>query len=65
MLKGKYDFTEDWTDHNLPVWREIIKKLPDKERFIIEIGSYEGRSAVWFIENAFPKGGTLCCIDTW
>jgi predicted O-methyltransferase YrrM len=38
--------------------------LPERKNFL-EIGSYEGRSAVWIVENMLEDGGKLCCIDTW
>jgi hypothetical protein len=40
--------------------------LPAPEK-IVEVGSYEGRSTIWMIENAFPRNapGLLYCIDTW
>jgi predicted O-methyltransferase YrrM len=31
----------------------------------LEIGSFEGRSAVWTIENMMEDGGEIYCIDTW
>jgi predicted O-methyltransferase YrrM len=65
MFRGNYEFTENWFDQNIPVWKKILEKLPMERRFIIEIGSYEGKSACWLVENAFPKGGTLYCVDTW
>jgi predicted O-methyltransferase YrrM len=37
-------------------------KRPGK---VLEIGSLEGRSAVWLIEHAIEGGGEMFCIDTW
>ena len=55
-------FTVDWLTPWLNTWTQTLK---DKQRFpvkILEIGSFEGRSAVFFLEF-FPKAH-LVCIDT-
>ena len=31
----------------------------------MEIGSFEGRSTVWLVENALEDGGEIICVDTW
>lgn len=60
-----YEFTKDWfTNHAEQVWPEIFSQMPSP-RSILEIGSYEGRSACWLLDNAMPDGGTLVCVDTW
>lgn len=61
-----YSFTFDWFSPCIPAWRELLSQVPEIGK-IIEIGSYEGRSAVWLIENAFKAGGKgeLFCVDTW
>jgi predicted O-methyltransferase YrrM len=41
-----------------------VHQLPSRKRFL-EIGSFEGRSSVWLIENAIEEGGDLFCVDTW
>lgn len=63
---GDYDFTQDWFEWAVPVWTKLFTNLPkDRKRDMLEIGSYEGRSAVWLIENALADNGLLHCIDTW
>lgn len=61
-----YSFTVDWFSPCIPVWRDQLSGTPAIGK-ALEIGSYEGRSAVWLIENVFPAGGKgeLFCIDTW
>lgn len=59
-----YEFTTDWFSWSPPVWTQIIAQLPSRKRFL-EIGSFEGRSSVWLIENAIDEGGDLLCVDTW
>jgi predicted O-methyltransferase YrrM len=34
-------------------------------RRLLEIGSFEGRSTVWMIENIMQPGDELVCVDTW
>lgn len=48
----KYDFSADWFTHNIPVWEKVLapfKGKPDIQ--YLEIGVYEGRAAVWMLEN--------------
>jgi len=59
-----YQFTNDWFERVKGPWPDIIAKLPQCKR-VLEIGSYEGASACWLIENAIEDGGTITCIDTW
>jgi hypothetical protein len=60
----RYEFSGDAFSRNIPVWERLFACLMPCEK-ILEIGSYEGRSAVWQIENVLnPRGGgELCCID--
>ncbi len=59
-----YRFSEDWfsdigISHVLP--------LGNKEEFhILEIGSYEGKSTTWFLDNLLlSKDSTITCVDPW
>jgi predicted O-methyltransferase YrrM len=58
--EGK-DFTTDWTSGNFTTWRRVLSRWRGEELRILEIGSWEGRSAVFFL-NFFPRA-TLTCID--
>lgn len=60
-----YDFTVDWFSVHIPAWRELIRKFVPDARRILEVGSYEGRSATWLIENAIQNGGEITCVDHW
>jgi predicted O-methyltransferase YrrM len=53
-------FTSDWFSHNAPLWDAVIPKTPGQK--ILEIGSYEGRSCIWFCEKI--SDSTITCIDT-
>lgn len=44
----------DWFSIHIPVWEQKLAHLRDKYFRYLEIGSFEGRSLVWVLEN-FPK----------
>lgn len=54
----------DWFDNNIERWEKHFKKLRKLPIQALEIGSFEGRSAVWALENIFvhPQA-TMTCID--
>ena len=59
-----YTFTENWfTDDGLSTLNEIE---PNEEIHILEIGSFEGKSTIWFLENFLQnKNSTITCVDPW
>ena len=59
-----YEFTQDWFHWAPEVWKQLIPLLPGRQAFL-EIGSFEGRSTVWMLENMLDDGGWIDCIDTW
>jgi cephalosporin hydroxylase len=59
-----YKFTQDWFHWAPEVWKQLIPLLPTRKSFL-EIGSFEGRSAVWIIENMMNPGDWIDCVDTW
>ncbi len=59
-----YQYTKDWFNWAPHVWEQLIPHLSERKNFL-EIGSFEGRSAVWTIENMMEDGGEIVCIDTW
>lgn len=58
------EFTNDWfgTTANQPIWDALLKQIKPKK--CLEIGSFEGRSAVFVLER-LPDDATLTCVDTW
>ncbi|HEX2120039.1 MAG TPA: class I SAM-dependent methyltransferase [Thermoanaerobaculia bacterium] len=60
-FQGK-DFTSDWSSGNFTMWRRVLSPLKQEPLRILEIGSWEGRSALFFL-NYF-KRSTIVCIDT-
>jgi hypothetical protein len=63
----EYKFTQDWFSWAPPIWEQLKPLLPSEPggRAFLEIGSFEGRSTVWTIENMMESGDWIDCIDTW
>jgi len=65
-MADEYQFTKDWFGWAPPVWEQLIPMLPtNAERSFLEIGSFEGRSMVWIVENMMNRGDEIICVDTW
>ena len=69
-----YQFTKDWFSWAPQVWEQLIPLLPEGKTYacadygirrFLEIGSFEGRSAVWIMENMMREHDMLICVDTW
>lgn len=58
-----YIYTKDWFTPNAVRLEWGMEFLEEKKLFL-EIGSYEGRSSVFFIER-MDEGGKIICVDTW
>jgi predicted O-methyltransferase YrrM len=59
-----YDFTVDYISGLLESWNGLFGALAERPVRFLEIGSYEGRSTVWFLENILRHpGSTITCID--
>lgn len=59
MTHGK--FRTDWFTPNIPpIYRAIIGRQINR---VLEIGSYEGMSTVWFAK-ALPNNCIVTCVDT-
>ena len=56
------DFTSDLTSGHFSRWHQLFQSRRDEPMRILEVGSWEGRSAVFFAEY-FPHG-SVTCIDT-
>ena len=59
-----YKFTEDWFSAD-----DLVQFLPlqtQEEIHILEIGSFEGKSTIWFLENILTNDkSTITCVDPW
>lgn len=63
----QYTFQRDWFSSTIPEWEMTLSPLRGKPNLaFLEIGSFEGRSAVWLLENILTdQTSTLTCVDTW
>lgn len=64
-MSEEYRFTMDWFTRHISVWEPLIDKA--KPQKILEIGTFEGRSTVFMIEQASKHHDSLelHCVDTW
>jgi len=60
-FKGK-SFTTDFASSNFQTWADIFEPIKEQPLSILEIGSWEGRSAIFFLE--FFARSRLTCVDT-
>jgi hypothetical protein len=58
-------FNTEWFKGNSFYWNEIFNKhlLNNKKIKILEIGSFEGRSTLFFLKNF--SNSIISCVDTW
>lgn len=64
MTDRPYEFTEDWFETSLPLWDILLENLKPKK--VLEVGSFEGRSACFTIEKATQYNPLeMYCVDTW
>lgn len=62
----KYKFTVDLFSHAIPnIEKYITNKITKKFDNVLEIGSYEGKSACYWLENLMEDNASLTCIDSW
>lgn len=62
----KYEFTADYFSNNIPRWeREVKPRFLGKPCKVLDIGSFEGRSATWLLDNVLthPKAEITCVDD--
>jgi predicted O-methyltransferase YrrM len=55
-------FYSDWTSWHFPVWIALLAPFRSRSTHMLEIGSWEGRSALFFL-NYLPQT-RLTCVDT-
>jgi len=66
-----YEFTEDWFSENNPEkvvnqFKELLLEFKDKPCMFLEIGSFEGMSTIWMLENILTEERSqIFCIDAW
>jgi predicted O-methyltransferase YrrM len=62
-------FTEDWFSPHIPHWRRLffdeLGWRAEAPLRVVEIGSFEGRSTLWFLDNLLRHPDSrITCIDT-
>ena len=61
-------FTQDWFSTHIESWRWIFQTIgwnADEPKTIVEVGSFEGRSTIWSLQNLLHHpSSTIYCIDT-
>jgi len=55
-------FCTDWTSWHFPTWMTLLVPFRHRQARMLEIGSWEGRSALFFL-NYLPQM-KLTCVDT-
>lgn len=56
------EFSTDWATSHFSVWRRVLAPLRGKGARVLEIGSWEGRSAIFFLN--YLRDSRIVCIDT-
>jgi len=58
-------YTQDWFDRCIPSWTKYLDKYKGKENLrFLEVGSYEGRSTCWLLDNILTHlSSKIKCFD--
>jgi len=64
--ENNYIFTVDWFSYNIQIWTHYLNEFKNKPKLhFLEIGSFQGRSTVWLLENILTDNtSAITCIDT-
>jgi predicted O-methyltransferase YrrM len=62
-MADPYVFTSDWFAGNEKLWDQVLSAYKNQPVQFLEIGSYEGRSATWLLDNILthPDAKLFCC----
>lgn len=55
--------TQDWFSGHIETWVSLIPLVHTPAPRVLEIGSWEGRSTVFLLENLCKDGGDITCVD--
>jgi predicted O-methyltransferase YrrM len=62
--REKYNFSNDWFDYNIDLWNEKFGDLKPEENHVLEIGSFEGASTTWLLDELSNNpASTVTAID--
>lgn len=57
---------DDWVSHHATTWLDWLAPFIGQPVTAVEIGSCEGRSACWFLDNILTHSDSrLWCVDPW
>jgi hypothetical protein len=60
------DFTHDYFSANIPLFERFLGDLKDRPCHLLEIGTWEGRSAIWMAQNiATHRSSSVETIDAY
>jgi len=59
----KHFFTADWFSNGVVNFEFVLGHMEAPLKSILEIGSHEGRSTCWMLQNMLAHDGTITCID--
>jgi len=63
--REKYKFSNDWFDYNYERWERYLGGLRDRTNNVLEIGSFEGASTTWLLDELTKKEGSkVTAVDT-
>jgi len=66
---GEYpppEFTTDWVEGRGHAWTHWLASLTNQPVSALELGTFEGRSALWFLRNVLTHPASLLtCVDAW
>ena len=57
------EYTSDWFSYAITNFETVKNAFHSDINDILEIGSHEGRSASWILQNMLGDQGTITCID--
>jgi len=63
--EGAYEFSSDWTTPHTQLWlRHLARFMRKPDIHGMEIGCFEGRSSIWFLERiASDPSARMSCVD--
>lgn len=63
---GPYKFTHDYFSQNIDQWsKDLARFVGQPHLAFLEIGSFEGRSACWLLQNILAHDSSrMSCVDT-
>lgn len=65
-MEHEYIYTVDWFSSHILLWANYLNEFKGKPNLrFLEIGSYQGRSSVWLLENILTDDtSSITCVDT-